>query len=123
MPAIVFGARQGATAGSVGMALFDILSGWAPWAPFTFIIRGVMGYIVGSFANSNNRNGSKFLWNLTGIIISGIWMVGGYYITEVILYGNWLSPITSVPGNIIQLVIGAVFGLPISAALKRTKMV
>lgn len=123
MSAIVFGAKKGAAAGAIGMALFDILSGWAPWAPFTFIIRGVMGYIVGSIANSGGRNGSRFVWNLTGITISGVWMVAGYYITEVILYGNWLSPVTSIPGNVIQLVIGAVFGLPLSAALKKTKAV
>lgn len=30
---LVFGTRKGAIAGSVGMALFDILSGWVIWAP------------------------------------------------------------------------------------------
>ena len=48
--AIVFGKRKGAIAGAFGMGLFDLLSEWAIWAPFTFVVRGVMGYIIGSIA-------------------------------------------------------------------------
>ena len=35
-------------AGAFGMGLFDLLSGWTAWAPFTFIIVGAMGYVVGA---------------------------------------------------------------------------
>ena len=31
------------------MGLFDLLSGWTAWAPFTFIIVGIMGYVVGAY--------------------------------------------------------------------------
>lgn len=34
--AILFGKKTGAIAGGVGMGLFDLLSGWTAWAPFTF---------------------------------------------------------------------------------------
>jgi uncharacterized membrane protein len=122
LSAIVFGKKRGAVAGAFGMAIFDVLSGWLAWAPFTFIVRGTMGYIVGHIANRNNRNGNSLLWNIISVILSGIWMIFGYYITEVILYGNWISPVTSIPGNITQIVIGAIIGLPIAAALKRTNL-
>ena len=36
--AIIFGKKTGMIAGGVGMGLFDLLSGWTAWAPFTFII-------------------------------------------------------------------------------------
>ena len=36
--AIIFGKKTGAVAGGVGMGLFDLLSGWTLWAPFTFVI-------------------------------------------------------------------------------------
>ena len=36
--AIVFGPKKGAAAGAFGMGLFDLLSEWAMWAPFTFVI-------------------------------------------------------------------------------------
>ena len=122
LSAIVFGKKKGAIAGAFGMGLFDILSGWGAWAPFTFIVRGVMGYIVGSIAWSGNRRGNNFLWNLIAVIVSGVWMIAGYYVTEIILYGNWLAPVTSIPGNVIQIVVGAVIGLPLIQALKKTKV-
>ena len=40
--AILFGKRTGMIAGGVGMALFDLLSGWTLWAPFTLVIVGCM---------------------------------------------------------------------------------
>lgn len=121
MAAIVFGRKKGAAAGAFGMALFDISSGWAAWAPFTFIIRGVMGFIIGTVSYMGDRNGNSILWNIIGIFLAGIWMIGGYYAAEALLYGNWIAPVTSIPGNIVQIVIGAIIGVPIAAALKRTK--
>ena len=42
--AIIFGKKTGAIAGGVGMGLFDLLSGWTAWAPFTLVIVAIMGY-------------------------------------------------------------------------------
>lgn len=106
LTAFLFGKKKGAIAGAFGMGLFDILSGWTAWAPFTFVIRGVMGYVIGSISHANNKEGVNALYNIIAIIIGGIWMIGGYYMTEVILYGNWMTPATSIPGNIVQIVFG-----------------
>ncbi|MBB6215311.1 putative membrane protein [Anaerosolibacter carboniphilus] len=122
MAAIVFGKKKGALAGSVGMALFDMVSGWMAWAPFTFVVRGIMGYVIGSISHSSGRNGNNLLWNMAAILIGGIWMLFGYYVTEVILYGNWVSPVTSIPGNVVQIIAGAVLGLPVITAIKKTKL-
>lgn len=121
MISIVFGRKYGAVSGAFGMGLFDIISGWTAWAPFTFIIRGAMGYIVGSIASSRGKNGESILQNILGIAAASIVMIAGYYLTEVILYGNLISPVTSIPGNVIQLAVGAVFGLPLSKILLRVK--
>ena len=45
--AIIYGRKTGAIAGGIGMGLFDLLSGWTLWAPFTLIIAGSMGYLTG----------------------------------------------------------------------------
>lgn len=118
--AIVFGKKKGAMAGAFGMALFDIMSGWMAWAPFTFVIRGAMGYIIGSIAEK--REGKNIIYNIFGIILGGIIMIAGYYITEGILYGNWISPMTSIPGNITQILVGALLGLPTVIALKKANI-
>lgn len=111
--AIGFGKKKGAISGAFGMALFDLVSGWTMWAPFTFIVRGIMGYIIGSISWSNGKCGNNTATNIFAVIISGIWMLVGYYITEVILYGNLVAPLTSIPGNITQVIIGLIIGLPI----------
>lgn len=117
--AIVFGKRKGAIAGAFGMGLFDLLSEWAIWAPFTFVVRGVMGYIIGSISWSRSKKGNDINTNILGVIISGIWMIFGYYITEIILYGSHAKAILSIPGNITQIVIGMIIGIPVAKLLKR----
>jgi uncharacterized membrane protein len=116
---VVFGKEKGAIAGAVGMAIFDLSSGWALWAPFTFVIRGVMGYMLGYISCINNKNGDNIIINILAVIISGIWMIGGYYITEVILYGNWFSPVASIPGDITQIVMALIIGIPMAKILKK----
>ncbi len=106
LTAFLFGKKKGVIAGAFGMGLFDILSGWTAWAPFTFVIRGVMGYVIGSISHANNKEGVNVLYNIIAIVLGGIWMIGGYYMTEVILYGNWMTPVTSIPGNIVQIIFG-----------------
>ena len=46
LAAILYGKRVGAVAGGVGMALFDLLSGWTAWAPFTLVVVAAMGYYL-----------------------------------------------------------------------------
>ncbi|MFP3154794.1 ECF transporter S component [Lachnospiraceae bacterium ZAX-1] len=116
--AIVFGKKQGALAGAIGMGLFDILGGWIIWAPFTVVIRGVMGYIIGAI--SEKRAGKNVLLNTLAIVVAGIWMIAGYYTAEVILYHNFVTPFTSMPGDVIQVIVGAILGIPISAILIKT---
>jgi len=108
LSAMLFGKNKGAIAGAFGMGLFDILSGWAIWAPFTFIVRGVMGYIIGSISHGNGRFAESLPFNALAIFAGSIWMLLGYYVTEVILYGNLFSPITSIPGNITQILFGCI---------------
>ena len=53
LAAIIFGKRTGALAGSFGMALFDLMGGWVLWAPFTFVIVGLMGFTVGAITENH----------------------------------------------------------------------
>lgn len=117
--ALTFGPKRGAIAGSFGMALFDVLSGWGAWAPFTFIVRGLMGFVVGSVANIGGKKGNSFMLNVFAIAASVPVIVVGYYVTEIILYGNIYKPMTSVPGNLIQVLIG-IPALIIVPALKKS---
>ena len=116
---ILFGPKKGAIAGAVGMGLFDLVSGWTLWAPFTFLTRGLQGYIVGKIAWSNGRNGSSTGFNLFAMIISIPFMIAGYYFCESVLFNSWIIPIASIPGDIVQNVIGIAVAIPAAIVLKK----
>lgn len=113
--AILFGKKSGAIAGGVGMALFDLLSGWTAWAPFTLLIVGLMGFTVGAL--TEKHYGFRRL--LSALFLAAIIKVVGYYLAEVILFGSWLTPVASIPGNLIQVGVAAVLVLPIAAPLRK----
>lgn len=112
--AIIFGKKTGAIAGGVGMGLFDLLSGWTAWAPFTFIIVALMGFAVGALTEKHHGIGFDAL----AIGVACIIKVVGYYIAEVILFGNWLAPVTSIPGNLVQIGVAAVIVLIVVEKLR-----
>ena len=116
---IIFGPKKGAIAGAVGMGLFDLVSGWTLWAPFTIVARGLQGYIVGKIAWSNGRQGNSFTFNLLATISSIPVMLGVYYICERVLFGNWAIPVASIPGNLIQNIVGICVAIPVCVALKK----
>lgn len=109
LAAIIYGKKTGAFAGAFGMGLFDLLSGWTLWAPFTFVIVGLMGYTVGKI--TENRVG--FRWNVLAIAAACVIKVVGYYIAEGIIYSNWVAPALSIPGNLVQIGVAAVIVLPV----------
>lgn len=113
--AILFGKKSGAIAGGVGMGLFDLLSGWTAWAPFTFIVVGIMGYAVGVITEKHHGFG----WNIFAFAAAAVIKVAGYYIAEVIIYGNWLAPVASIPGNLVQVGVAAVLVLIIIEPLRK----
>ena len=113
--AILFGKKTGAIAGGIGMGLFDLLSGWTLWAPFTLIIVGIMGFTVGKLTEDSRHQNMK--WYVIAIAAACVIKVAGYYIAEVIIYGNPLAPVSSIPGNLVQIGVAAVIVLVVITPL------
>ena len=112
--AIIFGKKCGALAGGIGMGLFDLLSGWTAWAPFTLIIVALMGFAVGAITKKHRG----ILYDVLAIFVACIIKVVGYYIAEGFIYGNWLAPVSSIPGNLVQIGVAAVIVLLIVEKLR-----
>lgn len=104
---------------AIGMAVYDLIGGWTMWAPFTFIIRFLQVFILGYFINKTNN---KTFYMILGFLIAAVIDVGGYYLAEVLLYGNWIVPLTSVPAEIILNLAGITLGLPAGLLLKNTQI-
>ena len=113
--AILFGKKTGAIVGSFGMGLFDLMGGWTPWAPATFMIVGLMGYTVGLVAERNDSTVGYVL----AVVLACVIKVAGYYVAEALIYGNWVQPVLSVPGNLMQIGVAALIVLPMAGTLKK----
>lgn len=116
---ILFGPKKGALAGAIGMGLFDMIGGWLLWTPITVVARSLQGYIVGKIAWFNGHKGGSMTLNIIGTIVSIPFMVAVYYIGESFIYGNWITPLLSIPGDLVQNVFGIVIAIPICVALKK----
>jgi len=108
LAAMLYGPGYGALIGGVGSAVADILGGYPVWAPITFIIKGLEGYIVGSVARKN-----RYL----AVALGGITMMAGYALAAGLLYGIGAVPI-ELAGDFVQVSAGAVISLLLYGRLK-----
>ncbi len=121
--AVILGPVWGAVSAAIGMSLFDVISGYAVWAPFTFVIKAVMALVAGLFAaglRAEVVKRSAWVKALIGMILGALLMVAGYYVAEGLLYGNWKTPVLMIPGNLAQSGFGVIVGMVILMALWRT---
>jgi len=129
LAAILLGRKKGATAAAIGMTLFDVLSPYAMWAPFTLVIKGTMAYIVGTIAYRKNFEGKNFMNNLLAFLTAGIFMCVGYFLAGGIVYHyfmgiptlfqGFIASIKDIPFNILQILAGIAIALPLAMPLKK----
>ncbi len=105
--ALVFGKKAGAIAGAFGSALVDLLL-FPVWAPFTFLIKGCEGWIVGKLAE-----GDKLSRKIVALVVGGHVMIIGYALVVWGLYG-WPAVLPEIAGNYGQAAVGAIIAIPLS---------
>lgn len=114
--AMIYGKRTGALAGALGMGLFDLLSGWAAWAPCTIITCGLMGFVVGVICKSRKTIAAKLVAVVAALAIK----LSGYFIFESFIMGNGAAAaLKSVPGNVVQVAVAAIIVFIIITPLER----
>jgi len=100
----------GFLAAGIGSGLADIFSGYALYAPATFVIKGLMALI----AHFVFKMTDKKLPALPARVISGtlseIIMVGGYFLFEGFLYG-FIPSAVNIPANTVQGIAGLILGV------------
>jgi uncharacterized membrane protein len=117
LAAFIYGKKTGAIAGAFGMGMFDLISGWTAWAPFTFVIVGTMGWVAGLISEKIKEK--RTLAYILAIAAALVIKIVGYYFTEVILYHNWIVPFGSIPGNVMQVIAAGIIVLPFAERLKK----
>ncbi len=104
--AILLGPAMGGMAAAVGSALADGLSGYAVWAPWTFVIKGLTAAVVGIMARRDSPAVGMVLAMVAGALVT----VVGYGAATYVMYGA-PAVIPETYGNLAQTGIGVVVGL------------
>ena len=102
------------TAAGAG-ALADLLSGYPLWAPVTFAIKGLSTL----FFTAKWKEKPLCTRNSLAPVPAGILCVGGYYLYEALLYGDYATPLLSVPGNLMQSLCSGILFVLLAVSLKK----
>ena len=81
------------------------------------IIVGCMGFVVGLI--TEKWQVKPIIANTVAVIAALIIKIVGYYFAEVILYHNWIVPLGSIPGNVLQVVVAGIIVIPFAGRLKK----
>lgn len=112
--ALSMGWLVGGIAGGLGSAIADMI-GFPLFAPFTLVIKGLEGLVVGLIANGESFKRDVLAWG-TGSII----MIVGYFVVEAyIMRLGTPTALIEVPGNFFQVVFGGIIGLPLSLIIRK----
>lgn len=120
--AMCFGPAFAAVSGSIGSALADVLLGYALYAPFTFIVKGLEGFLAGILLRALlktkcNRHAAVLL----SCFIAACEMAAGYFLADSALYGGFASGLAGLANNAIQGAAGIVVAYIFTFVLSRVK--
>ncbi|MCQ2567829.1 MAG: ECF transporter S component [Mogibacterium sp.] len=124
--------RYACFAGSVGAALADLMGGFAFWAPWTFFIKLIMVLVFGVYVDKSRKLDAAEVEmktlagipniELAGLVLACIVGVGGYFVSEIILFGQWIGALACVGFNSIQVAVDAVIAMLAYRKLNIEKM-
>jgi len=112
--ALTFGPAVGGLAGSIGSSISDIAGGFGPYAPFTFVIKGIEGTIAGLISNR-----TKVSRDVLAVVIAGIEMITGYFLAEFYPLSKGWAALGEVPFNITQILAGGIVGIPLALLIRK----
>lgn len=111
----------GFLAAGLGSALADVFSGYAVYAPATFLIKGLTAltayFVVKILLNKTGDLPSRIIGGIFGEIL----MVLGYFVFEGFMYGFAPSAVNIAP-NAVQGAAGLILGIILIKIFQKTKI-
>lgn len=125
LSAWLLGPLVGAAAGGIGSALADIITGYTYYAPGTLIIKAAMalaaGLIFRAVAGEENQGARALAGRLSGGVVAEVIMVLGYFGYAGLILGNGWGAVASIPGNLVQALVGLVAAVVLAQVLVKAK--
>ncbi len=106
-----FGPILAAVSGGLGSGVADLLAGYPVWVPWSVVIKGLTGYLVGTFVIG------KKLHKAAAMVVGAVVTIAGYSLGAFVLYGPAAVPAEFL-FDLIQTGSGILVGLGISRLLE-----
>ena len=100
--------------GSAGALLADCLTGFAVWAPGSVIIKA-----AAVLCFTAKRSKVVTPRNALALLPASALCIGGYYLYEALITGNFIAPLAGIPGYITQSVLSSALFLVVGGALDK----
>ncbi|HZK01298.1 MAG TPA: ECF transporter S component [Anaerovoracaceae bacterium] len=81
---LILGWRNGAVAAGVGSALADLFLGYVHWAPWTFIIKGIMALLMGFAIEKAMKNRRNTVLAVASTVV--LWISFNFVVNRIIIY-------------------------------------
>ena len=106
---------------AIGSALGDLIAGYPVYIAPTFVIKGLMGLTAAIImAKSHGKKAAGFILRLLAGIAAELIMIGGYFVFEMLMYGQEAAA-GSVVFNLIQAGVAIVIAIPMTYAIRIRK--
>ena len=100
--------------GVLGAMFADVLTGFAIWTPGTMIIKGLIALL---FTCKSNKIITKR--NLLMLIPAALISTAGYYLYEVLIYGNFIAALSGIIGSLIQALASSIVYVLLGVAMDK----
>ena len=121
MSGVLLGPIYGTAGAAIGSMLADVITGYAYYAPATFIIKGVMAIVVWAVYTALIKRTKHGVISLAiGGVLAECVMIAGYFLFACLLLGKGIAAAASIPGNAIQGVVGVVAAVALVKIVERS---
>lgn len=109
--------RYAIFAGAGGALLADCLTGFAIWAPGSVIIKAAAVLFF-----SSRTKKIITVRNMLALLPAALLCVGGYYLYESLITGNFIAPLAGIPGYITQSAFSSLLFLLVGMAVDKLNL-
>ena len=117
---MILGRKDGTVAAAVGAALSDLLGGFLIWVIPTFVIKGIMAFVMGTVVEKILPE-KKGNW-LIGAILGGICQIIGYQLVKIVLISP-AAALATIPTITTQTVAGIIIAAVVITVLQPSKVI
>jgi uncharacterized membrane protein len=126
---IIFGGVYAGLAGASGSAFYDLVMGSSPYTVWSFVIKGVAGFIAGCVAKgvwpeatyNKNGAGNKMLIvrAFFACILAALWTLGGYFLAWWYVTGSLTTAVANIPSSLLTSGAGLIAALLLGPKLRK----